>query len=321
MDEKQKLPAAFGAPCNTANPARANERFSQEHVIFTTYLDFSFMNLPTSSTGISVDHELFSSINNVIKHAAEVIYKFYLSQVYRSRRTYNNLLTDLDLNLLANHLIRLTTYFRAPLSTDNTTQLGDIFSEMLACAVEILLIERHLPTVRYIHHTSIEHAYIHAHDNQTPIIYYRHKSLIDLVNKIEDLLFELHAISPDITIEVVIANHSINLLPLSPTSNKQVFIRSNAPEIFEGIVFNGKQTEYHATFLVKLKGSNKETRLEGVLASQMPELLRRAKYRDRITFSAYPLFKSVRGNLIKTDKLQLDKILSDKDPGQTFIEF
>lgn len=293
--------------------------FTPNDILFTTSAQLSHINA-TTTIG-TTNHEIFLLVNNAIRNAVETIYKYSLKHIYHTRRTSSNLLTTLDCKELTNRAVQLTTFFRPPPTTDNTTRVDEILAEMLTCAIEILLIERHLPTVNYEHDENIGDIYSIALNEKSPTIYYRQHSLIELVNNIEAVLFELYEIDPDIVIDVAITNNLIRLLPLPPKPRNHLHRESDTPDIYEGIVCNGRQTKDRSVFLIKIRGSNKDVHLEKASNKQIDTLLRKGKYWDSITFSAFPIFKTLRGNTTRTNRLRLHKILSDRDPGQMPFSF
>ncbi len=290
-----------------------------DRLTFTAGLDFS--DISASGDSASMDHKLFTALNGVLGRAVEALENFYINEIFRTRRNNTNPRRMIALEKLANQLLSLAVHFMPGPTLDDPSLSNEIASDLILNAIEILVLERHYPSVSYVHTPTINIPYIVSHDRDGTKIHYRHESLTNLANKIELALFSLYEINPDLYIEITIGNESITLIGLPPTTKRQTVILSGEAEIFEGTIFNGRQSDNPVAFLVKLHGTNKSLQLYGVDNENAYILKRKAKYNDRIRFTAYRCYRNIRGTRTRTDRLWLEKILSDLCPGQNSFTF
>lgn len=266
-----------------------------------------------SQTTNKTNNDLFLIFHKIISELTDIIYKALLKDVYGTVRSKDSLFVEFK---FTKGVILLSVFFNPSETLDNTDQEIAIAHEILFAAAEIFIIESYAHNFLYCHipHMNVSHTW--NAKSTHPVIKVKHKSSIELLNKLEPLINKMYSIDENIEINIHINGKNFPFLPIKKSRISKSSRLSRIPEIIDGIVIPGPPKNGQDTFQFKQIGSNKLWFLENSNKTRNDFLARKARYEDKVRLSVFHTYKTNRGIEERTNKLYLHEIIRNYEKGQ-----
>jgi len=286
------------------------------NLLFSASLDILLGADAQIQTKHKINNDYFLILHKIISDVTEIIYKILLKDAYRTLKHQNSLYIELDPVQLRKGTILLSVFFNPHNAIDNTGQEATINHEILFAAAEIFIIQSYAHNFNYCQDLHLTESHMWDISSSPPVIQVKHKSSIELLNKLEPSINKMYSINENLEINIQINNKELSLLPIKKSTIAKEISVSSFPEMIDGYVLYNHPINGLDNFLFKKEGSNYEFRLTNTTQKQCDELALKAVSKEKIRLSVFPSIKMNRGIKEKSNKLFLDEIIHNNEKGQ-----
>lgn len=254
-----------------------------------------------------INSDDYKKLQNVITCFCDSLRKVMLGE-YLNKRSKKYLTISFDHYLLKENKVQETVYFDVNENIDDFNRYKSTMKKILIYVKNLLRREQKYARRKYFLKSSSIPNLMMSELDDCLIIEYSSTIIPEIANKVQDVLFKLYEINPDLSITIKIDDDNLKILCLAKPILPMVKRKTDFPDTYIAKIHNGEQSKNRYKFSIttnKFKGRP----LEKITDKVIDEVRRIAKHEDAVQISVFHLVKELRGIVENIDPVEFVEII------------